>query len=368
MPKRGDCIHKRKDGRWEGRYIKGRNKENKAIYGSVYGKTYSETKHKLDEIKAQFQMELINTKTIRFSDVIDIWLSMKRINIKAATYNKYFNIIETHIKPYLGDYSCTEITSSKINSYITQKLENGKIDGSGGLSPAYVNTIAIVLNSIIDYAISEGYCLPLTTGLLKPTPNSKSPNPLSDKDYSELSKFLKENTDFTKLGMMLSLYAGLRIGEVCALRWKDIDFEKSIVHISATVSRVKGKNGENKLIIDTPKTKSSNRFIPVPHFLMNNLQFFYKKRISEYVISNQETFVNPRILEYRFHKVLNEANINQTNFHALRHTFATKCIEVGMDVKSLSEILGHANSAITLKTYVHSSIEQKRMKMEKLIA
>lgn len=368
MPKRGDCIHKRKDGRWEGRYIKGRNMENKAIYGSVYGKTYSETKSKLNEIKAKSQTNLINIKAIKFSNVIDIWLSTKCINIKAATYNKYCNIIETHIKPYLGDYCCTEITSSKINSYINKKLESGKLDGSGGLSPAYVNTIAVVLHSIINFAISEGYCYPLTTDLLKPTPNSKSPNPLSDKDYSELSKYLKKNTDYTKLGMMLSLYAGLRIGEVCALRWKDVDFEKSIIHVSSTVSRIKGENKETKLIIDSPKTKSSNRFIPVPYLLMNNLELFYKKRISEYVISNNETFVNPRILEYRFHKVLNEANINQTNFHALRHTFATKCIEVGMDVKSLSEILGHANSAITLKTYVHSSMEQKRNKMEKLIA
>ena len=136
MSKRGDCIHKRKDGRWEGRYIKNRNKDNKAIYGSVYGKTYSETKIKLNEIKARTENEYYEAKTIKFSEIIDIWISMKRINIKAATYNKYSNIIKTHIKPFLGNYYCAEITSSIINAFIINKFEQGKIDGSGGLSTA----------------------------------------------------------------------------------------------------------------------------------------------------------------------------------------------------------------------------------------
>lgn len=367
MSRRGDNIHKRKDGRWEGRYIKCRDKNNKAVYASVYGKTYAEVKTKLDEAKINIQLN-DDYEKIKFSYIADLWLSTNRIHIKAATYNKYYNVIETHIKPVLGNLDINKITSTLINQFLEEKMLNGKLDGSGGLSPTYVNTIAIVVNSIVNFAVKEGYCNPLSTPILKPTPNSNSPNALSNKEYTILTEYIKKNTDNTKLGIMLSLYAGLRIGEVCALKWNDVDFEKSIIHISSTVSRIKDRNEKSKLIIDTPKTKSSDRFIPVPRFLMGYLERFYDKRKSEFVISNNDKFVNPRLLEYHFHKALKEANINQTNFHALRHTFATKCIEVGMDVKSLSEILGHANSAITLKIYVHSSMEQKRLQMEKLIA
>lgn len=367
MSRRGDNIHKRKDGRWEGRYIKYRNENNKAVYASVYGKTYTEVKNKLDEAKTNLQLN-DDYEKIKFSYITDLWLSTNRIHIKAATYNKYYNVIETHIKPVLGNLDINEISATIINQFLEEKMLSGKLDGSGGLSPTYVNTIAIVVNSIVNFAVKEGYCSPLATPILKPTPNSNSPNALSNKEYTILTEFIKKNTDNTKLGIMLSLYAGLRIGEVCALKWSDVDFEKSIIHISSTVSRIKDSNEKSKLIIDTPKTKSSDRFIPIPQFLMGYLETFYDKRKSEFVISNDDKFVNPRMLEYHFHKVLKEANINQTNFHALRHTFATKCIEVGMDVKSLSEILGHANSAITLKIYVHSSMEQKRLQMEKLIA
>lgn len=367
MSRRGDNIHKRKDGRWEGRYIKYRNENNKAIYASVYGKTYTEVKNKLDEAKTNPQLN-DDYEKIKFSYITDLWLSTNRIHIKAATYNKYYNVIKTHIEPVLGNLDINEITSTLINQFLEEKMMNGKLDGSGGLSPTYVNTIAIVANSIVNFAVKEGYCNPLATPILKPTPNSNSPNALSNREYKILTEFIMQNTDNTKLGIMLSLYAGLRIGEVCALKWSDVNFEKSIIHISSTVSRIKDSNEKSKLIIDTPKTKSSDRFIPAPQFLMGYLEMFYDKRKSEFVISNNDKFVNPRMLEYHFHKVLKEANISQTNFHALRHTFATKCIEVGMDVKSLSEILGHANSAITLKIYVHSSMEQKRLQMEKLIA
>lgn len=365
MSRRGDNIHKRKDGRWEGRYIITYNENNKAIYSSVYGKTYSEVKSKLDY--AKFQAEQSQAiKPLRFSDIIDSWLVENKIKIKPATYTKYKSIIETHIKSNLGNILSTQITSEKINSFLLNKLQNGKLDGSGSLSPTYVRSIALIINSVVNYAVNEGYIEPFKNPIYKPSTCSKSPNTLSNNDYVILSNYLKNDVDYTKLAIMLALYSGLRIGEICALKWDNIDFEKSIIHISSTVSRVKDDNG-TKLIIETPKTKSSDRFIPIPNSLLQILEQFYNNK-NPFVISNSTDFVNPRTLEYRFHKVLKEANVQQTNFHSLRHTFATKCIEIGMDVKSLSEILGHANSAITLNVYVHSSMELKRSQIEKLIA
>lgn len=365
MSRRGDNIHKRKDGRWEGRYISAYNEKNRAFYSSVYGKTYAEVKSKLEYAKMQAELSQL-AKPVCFSEIIDSWLNENKIKIKPATYSKYKNIIETHIKPSLGNLISTQITSDKINSFLQNKLQNGKLDGSGALSSTYVRSIALVINSIVNYAVNEGYCEPMKNPIYKPSPCSKSPNVLSNSEYTILSNYIKNDIDYTKLAIMLSLYSGLRIGEICALKWNDIDFEKSIIHISSTISRIKDNDG-TKLIIETPKTKSSDRFIPIPNSLLQILEQFYNDK-NPFVISNSPNFVNPRTLEYRFHKVLKEANVQQTNFHALRHTFATKCIEIGMDVKSLSEILGHANSAITLNVYVHSSMELKRSQIEKLIA
>lgn len=176
------------------------------------------------------------------------------------------------------------------------------------------------------------------------------------------------NIDETKLGILISLNTGLRIGEVCALSWDDIDFERQIFHIRSTVARVKSMDSgvNSKLIIDKPKTKSSLRDIPIPSKLLTILVSMKKQSKGKYVVSAENSFVSPRTYEYRYHKILDEYNIPSVNYHTLRHTFATRCIEVGVDVKTLSEILGHANVSITLNTYVHSSMELKRQQLEKL--
>lgn len=166
------------------------------------------------------------------------------------------------------------------------------------------------------------------------------------------------------------VHMGLRIGEVCALTWDDVDFENEIIHIRSTVARIKNTQKvceyKTHLIIDKPKTKSSLRDIPIPSSLLPLLLKMRKKACSRYVISDKETFTSPRTFEYRYHELLDICDIESINYHALLHTFATRCVEVGVDVKTLSEILGHADVSITLNTYVHPSIELKRKQMEKL--
>lgn len=178
------------------------------------------------------------------------------------------------------------------------------------------------------------------------------------------------NLDCTALGMLISLHTGLRIGEVCALKWSDVDIERKILTVRQTVARVKANSNDNcksKLILDAPKTKNSLREIPINSFLLPLLVKKKSESVSDFVISEQKTFVSPRTFEYRYHKTLERFDIEQVNYHSLRHTFATRCIERGVDCKSLSEILGHANVNITLNTYVHSSMELKRIQIEKLI-
>lgn len=170
------------------------------------------------------------------------------------------------------------------------------------------------------------------------------------------------------MGVLLSLRAGLRIGEVCALSWEDVDLSKEVIHIRHTVARVDSTEAgrKTKLILDAPKTASSERYIPICSDLLTVLKRIRSGGSSGFVVSGSEYFVSPRTFEYRYHTLLKAAKVSSVNFHCLRHTFATRCIEVGVDVKSLSEILGHSSVSITMDTYVHSSIELKRAQIEKL--
>lgn len=370
MSRRGDGIRKRKDGRWEGRYKKGRRPDGTIQYGSVYGRSYREVKDKLSEKRIELS-DNIWTKSnhTTFGDLLKMWMDNNQIRLKKSTINKYQNLIDTHIMPNLGNIELSSLSASIINNFLNDKLTNGRLDKKGGLSSSYVRSIMLVINAAIKYAVSEQMCLPLKTPILKPGNSKKEITILSIDEQHRLEKNLRYSIDPTKVGVLISLYTGLRIGEVCALSWKDIDFHNRIIKIRHTIARIKSEDGKNRkteIIIDTPKTPSSSRDIPIPTLLLSLLQQMYEYSSSEYVVSDSRSFTSPRTYEYRYHKILDESGVASVNYHALRHTFATRCIEAGMDVKSLSEILGHANVSITLNTYVHSSIEMKRSQLEKL--
>lgn len=181
--------------------------------------------------------------------------------------------------------------------------------------------------------------------------------------------YLKENLTIKNAGIMLSLFTGLRLGEVCALKWSNIDLENSILYITTTMQRVQNLSIEGpktKVYVSEPKSACSIREIPIPDMLLRLLANFSNNGSCYFLTGSSEKFIEPRNLQYHFKTVLKKALIFDMNFHALRHTFATRCIEVGVDIKTLSEILGHANVNITLNRYVHPSLEEKRLNMEKL--
>lgn len=372
MPRRGDNIRKRKDGRWEARYKKGVNEKGNAVYGSVYGSSYYEVREKRDQIlQENYTGRTISVGNSKlFRDVVLLWENSNRIRLKGATKCKYHYLIDTHILPELGNRKISQLTSSQINAFLADKLDHGRLDGRGGLSPAYVRSMMLIINAVMKFAAIENMCEPLRSGILKPSVISKEPPILSVADQKKLEAVLLTNPDETKLGILISLYAGLRIGEVCALTWNDIDLPNRVMYVRHTVARVsnEGENGNvsSKLIIDTPKTASSLRCIPICSTLHTALSNFPVHSQEKYVVSKDDGFVSPRTYEYRYHKLLQESDVQRVNYHALRHTFATRCIEAGVDVKSLSEILGHSDVAITLNTYVHSSMELKRLQLEKI--
>ncbi len=373
MPRKGENIRKRKDGRWEGRYKRGVKEDGKFDYGSVYGKSYKEVKEKL--LLAKHTHANGNAKTTverRFSEVLFLWIETNRIRLKGSTEQRYDYLIKKHIMPELGGMRLSQISATVINGFLQRKLENGRIDGNGGLSSSYVSSVMTIVNSAIRFAISEKMCPPLSTPIYKPKSEKRDFKILSYDEQALIEQYTRNELKSTNIGILISLYTGLRIGEVCALSWEDVDLNNKIIHVRHTIARVKSNEKETgqktRLIIDEPKTKSSKRDIPIPSTLLPILVEYKRSSRSCFVISENNNFISPRTYEYRYHRVLKACGVEAINYHALRHTFASRCIEVGVDVKSLSEILGHGNSAITLNTYVHSSLDLKRCQLEKLVS
>lgn len=369
MPRRGENIRKRKDGRWEARYPIGRNEQGTKIYASVYGRTYREVKEKRQLALERNNLIVRSKDEYVFKDVLQFWLEGNRIRLKESTIYRYSYLIETHILPGLGDMKVDQITGPVINRYLAEKSKSGRLDGKGSLSPAYIRSIMLIVSSTLRFASENEMCDPLHTQINKPPIQPREPAILSRELQNKLENYLLQDIDETKLGVYISLYTGMRIGEICALSWEDVDLQNRVIYVRHTVARVRTEEDGKvitKQIIDRPKTKASLRCIPICSNLLSVLVAYAEHSRSEYVVSNNPQFVRPRTYEYRYNRLLKLSNIPHINYHALRHTFATRCIESGVDVKSLSEILGHANVSITLNTYVHSSIELKREQLEKL--
>lgn len=363
MSRRGDNIHKRKDGRWEGRYKSGVNEMGKTKYKSVYGKTYGECKEKLENAKLGKLSNTVNL-TLNFSCILNIWLDNNKVRIKESTLLKYRHIINIHIVPELGYLKISSINACIVNAFLETKLKQGSKKDGKALSPSYVKTMAIIIESALDFAVKEGYCLPLKSEINKPYLDEKDITILTINEQRKYEKVLKKSTSYVALGTIIALYTGLRIGEICALHWKDIDLKNGLLYVNHTVSRVPSTDGihKTKLILTTPKTKASKRVVPIPSSLKIVLDSIENK--SGFVVSNTITFIDTRTFEYRFKNFLIDNDLLIINFHALRHTFATRCLQYGMDVKTLSEILGHASATTTLNTYTHTSLDVKRKQLE----
>lgn len=370
MPRRGENIHKRKDGRWEARYVVKTDEAITKKYRSVYGKTYQEAKEKRNLILQQ-QPILQKTRCVMFKDILASWQAANSVHLKESSVSRYQNLIDVHILPALGNVCANQLSAATINRFLAQKLENGRANGCGRLSPAYVRSLSVVISSAMKYGIAEGMCHPLRSSLIRPPLPKKELRILSLKEQAVLEQELLDDINEDKLLTYITLYTGLRIGEVCALCWEDIDMDAMILYVRKTVSRSWNMQNQKKistLQIGSPKTEASLRCIPICSKLYAVLSDFPFKKKHGYISTcgKDESFISPRTFEYRYKKILKACAIEPVNYHALRHTFATRCVERGVDVKSLSEILGHANIAITLNTYVHSSIELKRAQIEKL--
>lgn len=372
MSKKGENIYKRKDGRWEGRYIVSYTTEGKAKFGYIYGKTYCEVKQRLIEKKnAVFQNAIvIDKRSVTYNEVLDAWLNSSKINTKESTYARYTHLINTHIRPYLGTYPLSSISTQHIEGHIEQLLENGRLDNTGGLSAKTVTDILTVIKSTMEYARYNNLPVACNLGKLYVKKKEKEMRVFSQAEQAALIQVLVSEMDLYKFGVLLSLYTGIRVGELCALKWEDLNLIDGVLNVRKTMQRIQntgtGATTKTKVVITEPKSLCSIRTIPLPAFISDFAQLYAVSPRAFILSGDSERYVEPRTMQNRFKGYVKESGIANANFHALRHTFATRCVEVGFELKSLSEILGHANVNITLNRYVHSSLELKHINMNKL--
>jgi len=357
MAKKGINIYKRSDGRWEGRYKNGFRADGKPKYCSVYARTYGEVKEKLLKLKATEQKN--NTPcSLTVEYLFNEWLNMKKSSVKESTTANYAFKINKHLKPFFSGLKFSLLSPKIVYNFIQKKQ-------SEGLSTKYISDMIVILKSMAKYTAKTYHCTNEIADIEPPKTAKKELKLYSKDEQKILKSALLKETNPTKLGILLCLFSGIRIGELCALKWSDIDFGNGLLHITKTCQRIKCNNS-TKIVITSPKSASSDRVIPLPEFLLNILREFAPSERNSYFLSESKKIIEPRTMQYRFRAILKKANLPSMNFHSLRHIFATNCIEIGFDVKTLSEILGHGSTGITLNLYVHSSMEHKRNCMEKL--
>ena len=364
---KGENIFKRKDGRWEARYIKGRELSGKIRYGFCYGKTYREAKQKVTKCKAALvggaPAPGVSSRH-RLSYYCDEWLRLRKPKVKESTYIKYDTALEKYIKPKLGGCLPLGISSGLIDDF------SGELLFEDELAPKTVHDVLAVLHGVLKYTASF---FPGTFPAIEihyPKLCKKEMRVLSRAEQARFISYLLEDMDCCKFGVLLTLFTGIRIGELCALQWKNISLEEKTIRIGATLQRLRDTasagQARTRIVIGPPKSDTSVRTIPITDYTAALCRQMDPHNPAAYVLTGTDRFAEPRTLQYKMEKYTRDCGLEGVHFHTLRHTFATRAVEVGFEIKSLSEILGHATTAITLNRYVHSSMILKRDNMNKL--
>jgi len=360
MARRSKGIYKRRDGRWEGRYLQD------GKYKSVYGHSYNEVKRKLEACASEKTAPTAKPthakgQAVKWAAVCEEWLDHKKLCLKQSSYAQYGCIMRKHISLYWGRQNINELTVSQINSFIKTLSER--------LSAKTVRDILNVFLQVVRFAEKKHGVQIDHESIAKPKIQQGYLPVLSPDEQRRLSGYLRGNPSRINVGVLLLLYTGIRIGELCALQWGDIDLSAQMINVTKTIQRIADPDpttkAKTRVIIDTPKSRNSVRLVPIPSFLVGLLSGLHTKSTS-YLLTGETKPMEPRLFQTKFKLALKASSVAETNAHALRHTFATRAIEQNIDIKSLSEILGHSAVKFTLERYVHSSAELKRSGMERL--
>ncbi|MCD7814456.1 MAG: tyrosine-type recombinase/integrase [Lachnospiraceae bacterium] len=403
MGRRGENIRKRSDGRWEARVICGSPVDGRTSYKYLYSRTYKgvrELKKKylsgLDSppdsasevpvsipVPASKRLETaeppkytdavcrtidMRENPILFRTVAAEWLATKKLSVKESSYAAYSFMVEKHLLPEFGDSAVKDMDTDRIGAFLLAKKKHGGLKDGTPLSDKTLSEIKGTLNRILRYAKSHNLIDAVPDSLSISTRQAPVVVLTKQEQKSLEEQALMEDTPYS-LGVLLCLYTGIREGEVCGLQWADFNWADETVSISRTVSRISDvdtdADSKTHVVVGTPKTICSIRTVPLP----TDIVPYIKERAGEdsiYVVTGNEKCMEPRVCRSRFKYFQKKAGVKYHKFHNLRHTYATNCIEMGIDIKTLSENLGHSDVNITLQRYVHPSMESKKAQVNKL--
>lgn len=362
MSKRGENIYKRKDGRWEGRILI-HAPDSKRI--SVYGKTYREVRDRMQEKKL---LPGVVHCPKRVSDATEVWLASRERLLKPSSVAKYRNLVQRHILPLLGKLRICDLDRNTVTGFV-RALSCGQTGSGVQLTRKTVRDVLMILEKSVRFAGELSFSVEKNE-LSGKTGGGKRIAVLSEREQKRLEEQLLTDTDEKKLGLLLCLYAGLRIGEICAMRWECIDLCEKTLSVNVTMQRLQiagAASGQRTGVIESsPKSEDSRRTVPIADFLIEQLLKRKPRLQSAYLLTGSEQYIEPRSYENYYKRVLSAAGIPICNFHTLRHTFATRCIESGADAKTVSVLLGHSTVRMTLDRYVHPTMNAKQASINRM--
>ncbi len=306
---------------------------------------------------------------MKYGQWLDEWLeNYVKPSSKIRTYETYVHLATHHIKAKLGEYELDDITPIILQKFFTKLMQSGNMRTGKGLSTNSVHSIITVVQISLKLAFDIGLCKEYAASRVKrPKKSEKETSCFSLAEQKKIETFVRESKKRKFFGILLCLYSGLRVGELLALEWQDVDFTKGVISVYKACHDGKDETGKFVRRTDTPKTSSSKRVIPLPKQLLPSLKDHKKHSQSTYVVEDdQGKAISVRSYQRSFELILQKLKIERKGFHALRHTFATRALECGMDIKTLADILGHKNPTVTLNRYVHSLMEHKVVMMNRL--
>lgn len=363
MPRRGENIYKRQDGRWEGRVLK-----RDGNYQYIYAKTYKEVKARKRSLQESQGPDKARIAMAGAAELFEAWLSGElRTRIKPSTYESYYRCTKKYIIPF---FKCPAISRQPVGDAAAQFVR--QINHSTDLSDAYKRKIISIFKTALREILRDSDRL---SGVMEkirlPRADCTQIKVFSIREQRAIEDAAIQQGSMYALGIVLCFYTGLRLGEICALKWGDIDLEAGTMSITRTVSRIKNFEqdaAKTSLVVGRPKSHKSLRKIPLPSFFVQLVEGMHGcvRNDENYLLTGKLIPPDPRTYQRYFKSILLQADIADRKFHAIRHTFATRALELGVDIKTLSDILGHAKVSITLDIYAHSLFDQKRIAMEKL--
>lgn len=362
MSRRGENIYRRKDGRWEARYIISHDKNGHAKYRSVYAKSYTAAKKKrqdallkLSEMDYEDQMKAGTVEAISHA-----WIKDCAQKWKESTKCRYEEKLDIYILPYFGKSELSDISTADVEAFISMLQAEG-MPGRAPVSAGTARSVLTVMKQLRLHALKMDRKVRFNPECIIVRAQKADITVFSEAEEKKLVSYLSENTNETNAGLLTCLFTGIRVGELCALNCDNIDLEEEVIRIRATMQRLPDHSGgekKTKITIDRPKSDCSIRDIPINKELLEVLRRFYKP--GAFLLTGEKNkFVEPKTMENRFKSILKKCGLKPAGVHTCRHSFSCRCIERGMDPKTLAEILGHANVATTLNTYVHSTKKRK---------